>query len=189
MYQKLLKKLQHHVPLNVNQQEQLVRCLEIEEIPKGSTLLEAGQIANQLYFVNQGVLRLLCQVDDQEVTRWFCFPNHFAVSYSSFFHRQPSQESIVTNTDSQIVSITYRSLNYLFQQDSVWTTLSLELLGQYYNRLLKQHLYHQTQSAAERYRSLIRERPDIADQVPLGQIASFLGITQPTLSRLRARSA
>lgn len=186
-YSSLLKQIQQQTPLNPAQQKQLIRCLEIEDFPKNSTLLAAGQMANHLYFVKAGVVRSFRIVDGQDVTRWFSLSNQFAVSYNSFFQRQPSNESLVTVSDVSLISISYASLQHLFHQDPIWMGLGLKFLGQYYISTLNSHLSLQTQSAAERYRSLLDKHPDIIHKVPLGQIASFLGMSQPTLSRLRSR--
>lgn len=187
MYDNLLRRLHQLIPLNVQQQQQLCRCVLIEDIPKDSVLLESGQISNHIYFVDAGVIRSYCTINDQETTRWFCFPGDFATSYFSFVYRQPSEDEMTTVTDARILSMSYSDLRYLAQQDPVWVDLNRRLLEQYYTSLLRRVLSFQTQSTAERYTSLLEEHPGITDKVPLGQLASYLGMTQATLSRLRSR--
>ncbi|MGB7413056.1 MAG: Crp/Fnr family transcriptional regulator [Thermosynechococcaceae cyanobacterium] len=187
MYDTLLRRLHQLIPLNVQQQKQLCRYVEIENLPKECSLLEAGKISSHIYFVDAGVIRSYCTINEQEITRWFCFPEHFATAYLSFVYRQPSEDTMVTVTDTRLLSISHSNLNYLAQIDTIWIDLNRQLLEQYYTSLMRRVLSFQTQSAAERYKSLLAEHPDITDQVPLGQLASYLGMTQATLSRLRSR--
>ncbi len=187
MYATLLKRLQRLIPLNLQQQKELSFWIQAEEVVKDSVLLEAGQISDHIYFVDEGVIRSCCNVAHQEVTRWFCLPEHFATSYFSFVYRQPSEDSIVAVTDARVLSLSFSALHTLGQQDPVWVDLNRRILEHYYTRLLSRLLSFQTQSAAERYASLLQEHPDITEKVPLGQLASYLGMTQATLSRLRRR--
>lgn len=187
MYDKLLRRLHQLIPLNCQQQQQLCRWVQSEDVPKDAVLLEAGQVADSIYFVDEGVLRSCCTVSDQDVTRWFCFSEHFATSYFSFVYRQPSEDRLVTVTDTRLLSLSYSALQHLTQQDTVWVDLNRRLLEEYYTSSLKRLLSFQTQSTAERYASLLSEHPQITEQVPLGQLASYLGMTQATLSRLRSK--
>jgi CRP/FNR family transcriptional regulator, anaerobic regulatory protein len=79
-------------------------------------------------------------------------------------------------------------LQYLARQDRVWVDLNQRLLGLYYTGLLKRIASFQTQSTTERYHALLQEYPDVEDRVALSHIASYLGMTQETLSRLRTKS-
>ena len=184
----LLRRLQHLVPLNVHQQEQLCRYLQAETVPKETLLLEAGEISEHIYFVVEGVLRSFSSIHSQEVTRWFCFPGHFATSYFSFVYQKPSEDSLIALTDSNLLSIRSLDLQYLAHQDPVWVNLNRRLLEEYYTALMQRVLSFQTQSTAERYLSILKQHPNIEDKVPLSQLASYLGMTQATLSRLRSRT-
>ena len=157
------------------------------ERPKDEFLLQTGDVSNHIYFVGEGAIRSFCQANDKEVTRWFSFEGHFATSYFSFVYRQPSEDSLSLVTDSKLLSLSYHDLQTLSHKDPVWVDLNRRLLEYYYTNLLKRVMSFQTQSAAERYDNLLQERPDIEDIVSLGHLASYLGMTQATLSRLRAK--
>ncbi|MFK8186236.1 MAG: Crp/Fnr family transcriptional regulator, partial [Phormidesmis sp.] len=154
---------------------------------KHDILLNIGEISDRLYFVESGVLRAFYLAEGKDITRWFCFERHFAAAYFSFVYRQPSEDSIVAATDATLLSLSHTALQDLSQQDSVWVDLNRKLLEHYYTTLLSRVSSFQTQSTTERYGHLLRERPDIEEKVPLGQLASYLGMSAETLSRLRAK--
>ena len=187
MYQQLLQRLNQLVLLNPQQQKELCRVVQAVERPKDEFLLEKDQVSNHVYFVVEGVIRSFCQSNGKEVTRWFSFAGHFATSYFSFVYRQPSEDSLILAADSKLLSLGYGDLQHLAHQDPVWVDLNRRLLEYYYTNLLNRVMSFQTQSAAERYDRLLQEQPDIEDTVSLGHLASYLGMTQETLSRLRAR--
>ena len=187
MYQQLLNRLNQLVLLNPQQQKELCKVVQAVELPKDNFLLKKGQVSNHIYFVVDGAIRSFCEANGKTVTRWFCFEGHFATSYFSYVYRQPSEDSLVLIKDSKLLSIHYEDLQYLAHKDAVWVDLNRCLLEYYYTHLLDRVMSFQTQSAAERYDNLLQEQPDIEDNVSLGHLASYLGMTQETLSRLRAR--
>lgn len=189
MYKPLLERLNQIVPLNPPQQRSLCNALKVVEITKDDILLEKGQISNQIYFVVEGIVRASCEVEGKDVTRWFSMAGDFAASYFSFVYRQPSEDRILPITETTtLLSLSHSALNDLSKEDSIWIDLNRHLLEYYYTTLLARVLAFQTKSTAERYRSLLTEHPDIEEKVPLGYLASYLGMSQETLSRLRAKN-
>ena len=187
MHASLFQRLNQLVLLNPSQQRALSNILETVEIPKDSLLLETGQISSHLYFVVEGILRSFYYAENKEVTRWFCFAEHFATSYFSFVYRRPSEDTIMLLTDAKLLAISYENLQYLSRQDTVWVDLNRHLLEYYYTNSLERIASFQTQSTVERYDHLLQAYPTIEDDIPLGYIASYLGMTQETLSRIRRK--
>ncbi|MEM6598245.1 MAG: Crp/Fnr family transcriptional regulator [Cyanobacteria bacterium P01_D01_bin.36] len=187
MYQKLLQRINQLVLLNPQQQRSLCAALKIVEVSKDDILLERGQISDHIYFLEKGVIRASCEIEGKDVTRWFSFEGDFACAYFSFVYRQPSEDAIVPITDSKVLSLSYGALHDLSRQDTVWIDLNRHLLEYYYTTLQERVMGFQTKSTAERYHSLLAEHPDIEDRVPLGYLASYLGMSQETLSRIRAK--
>ncbi|MEM9089624.1 MAG: Crp/Fnr family transcriptional regulator [Cyanobacteria bacterium P01_F01_bin.53] len=187
MYTKLLAKLNQLVLLNPPQKRSLCQALKQEDLPQDTVLLEAGDVCDRIYFVTEGILRASCQIDGKDITRWFCFEEHFAAAYFSFVYQKPSEDTIALVTDAKLLSLTRSALQTLCQQDNIWVDLNRHLLEQYYISSLDRIMSFQTQSTAERYQSLLSERPTIEDEVPLGQLASYLGMSKETLSRLRKK--
>ncbi|AFY73512.1 cAMP-binding protein [Synechococcus sp. PCC 7502] len=187
MHETLIQRLNSLAMLSLAQQRDLKQVLKHEILPKDVYLLREGEVSDQIYFVLEGVIRSFKKNDDKEVTQWFSFPNHFAVPYFSFSYRQPSDISMITLSDSQLLSLSYGGLQYLLDKDSIWIDINRRLLEEYYTSLQNRVTSFQVQSAKERYESILLEHPDIAERVNLGYLASYLGISQETLSRLRAK--
>ncbi|MEO0769540.1 MAG: Crp/Fnr family transcriptional regulator [Cyanobacteria bacterium J06649_4] len=189
MYKMLLQRLNQLVLLNPQQQRDLCKAVKVVEISKDDILLEKGQISDHIYFVTSGMVRSSCEVEGKDVTRWFSKAGDFAAAYFSFVYRQPSEDSILPVTDVTLLSLSYVALQDLSRKDPIWIDLNRHLLEYYYTTLLQRVLTFQTQSAAERYQSLLQEHPGIDEKLPLSQLASYLGMSPETLSRLRAKQS
>jgi CRP-like cAMP-binding protein len=187
MYATLIQKFNQLTPLNIEQQSDLKRVLKYEEFPQDSFLLKCGQISSCVHFILSGTVIAIRYSNGKEVIPWFAFEGDFVNSHSSFLDQKPSLESLYTLSDCQLLSITYDSLQYLYSKDSVWNKLFRSVVENYYLEAHERLISLLSQSAMERYIALIQEYPDIENRLKLGHIASFLGITQSTLSRLRAR--
>ena len=181
----LFDRLNQLILLNPAQKADLWQVIKPISAPKGTVLLEKGEVCDQIYFAISGIIRASCWVEDKDVTRWFCFPNHFATDYFSFVYRQPSEDTLVASTDVSLLSISYQALQDLCRKDAIWIDLNRRLLEEYYLSLQSRVVSFQTQSTAERYRSALTQFPNIEEQVALGHLASYLGMSQETLSRLR----
>jgi CRP/FNR family transcriptional regulator, anaerobic regulatory protein len=187
MHEQLFQTFNQIVPLSSRQREELRRVTYLLELPKGSLLLERGQICNHLHFILEGVVRAVHYDNWKEVIPWFGFEGDIVNSHLSFTYRQPSLESIILISDCKFLSITYESLQYLYSQDPIWQNLSRVFIERYYIDVQERLISFLSLTAYERYEQLLQKYPDIEDRVNLGHIASYLGIRQETLSNLRKR--
>ena len=187
MDSRLFDRINGLIILTATQQSELSGLVTHESCLKGTLLLEEGQICDRIYFLEEGVLRSSCFVDGKDVTRWFSFPTHFATDYFSFVYQKPSENNLVAETDVTLLSLSYLALQELCRKDSVWIDLNRRLLEEYYLSTMERVTQFQTLSTAERYQQILAEFPDIETQVSLGHLASFLGMSQENLSRLRKR--
>lgn len=187
MYNKLLARLNELIPLNPPQQRSLCEAVQSVSLKKDDVLVREGDVCDRIYFVTEGILRATYIADQKEITRWFCFEDHFATNYFSLVYRQPSEDTISLLTDAKLLSLSYCSLQALSKKDSIWVDLNRRLLEHYYTTLLRRVQSFQTLSTAQRYQKLLADYPDIEEQVPLGYLASYLGMSPETLSRLRAK--
>lgn len=121
-----------------------------------------------------------------EGTTWFSFAGD-VLADSSLLSRQPYHTSILTVTDLEVFFITYEVLQHLYRSSATWERFGRLVSEAYLLEVGERALSLQFKSARERYEELLRRQPQIEQHVPLNQIASYLGIAQETLSRLRSK--
>lgn len=157
-----------------------------ETIKKGTIFIEEGQISNKLCFLEKGIGRsYYLKKDGKEVTVWFFSDGKFITSLESFFQQKPSVYYIEILEDSILHIITKQQIDILFEKyhkmEKFGRLLSIQMLTDMVNKLNA----IQFQTAKERYEYMLNDFPNIVHRAPLGDIASYLGITQETLSRIR----
>jgi len=160
---------------------------EILNIPAGEILVREGQYADRLYFIVSGAARAYYWKDGRDVTDWFAFENDFICAIVSYFMNVPSPHFIEVLEPSTLLSIKRDAMQMLCDKHH-----DIERLGRLSATktmlLLQQRIVGmQFESAEKRYHNLLASNPDILNRVPLRHIASYLGITQETLSRIRAK--
>ena len=183
----LLHYIKNYYPLSAPAQQALIDCFEKKVLPKNELLLQEGRVCRHLYFLEKGALRGFYNLDGKEITHWFGFENDFVTSFHSFITRQPSVENIQLLESCELWSIAKDTLTALFNQHHEIERLVRIAYEKYYIRLEERFVNAQFKTAAERYENLLQDTPHILERVPLGCIASYLGITQETLSRIRSR--
>jgi CRP-like cAMP-binding protein len=153
----------------------------------GHVLLRPGSVCDHLYFVEKGLTRTFYDKEERDITDWLSMEGEFACSILSFISRQPDRRGIELIEDSVLWRLAHSDLEELYTLHH-----DIERLG----RLLVQMGLVQVQqrfddlhfaTAAHRYNHLMKTRPGLILRVPLGRIASYLGVTQETLSRIRGR--
>lgn len=154
---------------------------------RGDFLLRAGETANYLHYVESGVLRVYTQTERAEVTIWLGLANSLVVSLPSFIGRKPSVESIQVLDEAVISSIHYDTLQQLYEEFPELNRLGRLLIEQYAIQLREHGFSLRCHSTAERYQTLLQQRPELFKQVPLTHIASFLGMTPQAMSLIRAK--
>ena len=156
-------------------------------LSKNEYLLTEGKICHHLFFLQQGALRGFYRLDGKDITHWFGFEKDFVTSFHSFITQKPAVENIQLLEGSVLWSISRDTLTRLFNQHQDIERLVRIAYEKYYIRLEERFVNAQFKTATERYENLVRQTPHIIDRVPLGFIASYLGISQETLSRIRSR--
>lgn len=153
--------------------------------PKGHHLLREGGVNNYLYFISKGAARIYYHKQDKEVTEWLALNGTFFFSIRSFFQRSPSHLSIHLLEPSELFGMHHDQLMQLCDQYHGVEKLFRRMITT--SLVLSQIRMEsiQFETAQQRYQHLLEQNPDILQRVPLAYIASFLGITQETLSRVR----
>lgn len=156
-------------------------------VAKNGFLVEAGKVCRHLYFLERGSVCGFYYLNGKRVTHWFAFENDFFTSFHSFITQQPAVENIQALEGSVMWAITKNDLNVLLENFPEIERVLRLAYEKYYIRLEERFVNAQFKTAAERYEQLLQQTPHIAERVPLGYIASYLGVSQETLSRIRSR--
>lgn len=166
--------------------EEIVSQFDEILIAKNDFFLKAGTYSNQYLFLSDGFLRSysLNQEGDEVTTAFYSSPC-VAFEVFSFFNRTISKESILSLTDSRGLVITYDKLNHLFHSLPAFRDFGRAMLVKGFSVLKQRMLSQITETAEERYARLIQTNPEVFQHAPLKDIASYLGITDTSLSRIR----
>ena len=155
-------------------------------IAKDGYIVRTGSICNESLFIEKGIIRSFTDdLDGNEVTTAFYTRNSFSTDLPSFFKRTPAKEHQQAITDCEVVFITYEEMQASFHSIPQFREYGrLNLVNQY--SILKERMLSALQKTAEqRYSDLINSDAELLQTVPLKYIASFLGITDTSLSRIR----
>ncbi len=158
---------------------------QIRNVNKGDILVKEGDYSYELYFVAKGGARAYYLKDGKTITDWFAFENDFISSIVSFFLGVPSQHYIEVLEDSTLMALQLKDIEVLCDTYHDFERLARMSTTKTMLQLQQRIVSLQFKSSKERYDSLLEKYPQIELRAPLGDIASYLGITQETLSRIR----
>ncbi|MFS4494183.1 Crp/Fnr family transcriptional regulator [Maribacter sp. 2308TA10-17] len=158
---------------------------QIREVDKGDILVKEGEYSYELYYVAKGGARAYYLKDGKTITDWFAFENDFISSIVSFFLAVPSQHYIEVLEDSTFMVLQLKDIEMLCDKYHDFERLARMSTTKTMLQLQQRIVSLQFKSSKERYVSLLEKYPQIELRAPLGDIASYLGITQETLSRIR----
>jgi CRP-like cAMP-binding protein len=161
-----------------------------KSVSKNDFHLRERQICDEYLFLEQGFMRAFAyDVNGAEVTTSFYGPGQVVFEVSSFFNRTASKEAIQALTDCSGWYITYAQLNYLFHAVPEFRDFGRSVLVKGFAALKTRMLSMITETAEERYAYLLQTAPELFQAAPLKYIASYLGVTDTSLSRIRKEFA
>jgi CRP-like cAMP-binding protein len=171
-----------------------LRLIEAEFLPKtyrkGAFLLQVGQVDRYIWFLERGILRLFEeQVAGEEQTVYFVSAGQLFADPESFGQQIPTVVSVQTSTDCQARVISYDGYQRLVHAIPVWPDVVRRITERTLMEKVQKRSRLLYEDARTRYIRLMTEQPDVVQHVPLGIIASYIGITLPSLSRLRKQLA
>lgn len=154
-------------------------------IKKGRDLQPIGHTCRTIYFINRGLARIYYFKDNIDITESFAFENQVIARVESLFSGKPSRKGIQMLEDSEVVAINATQLFRLYNDFPDIERLFRKIFEAGYVDTVNRLESLQFHSAEERYRDLLETTPDLLKRVPLKLIASYLGITPVSLSRIR----
>ncbi|WP_213189522.1 Crp/Fnr family transcriptional regulator [Cloacibacterium caeni] len=181
-----LKYIYQHPLFSESDLEKIFSLHHLKELKKGDFFLKEKEISNSYLVLENGLMRsFVLDIDNNDITLEFFNENDAVIDASSLFQRIPSKENIQAITDCIVYEVYYDDFQELFhtiegmrEWGRMWFTFQL-----FQSRYQKIEMI--TETAKERYLKLLKEKPQIIQQAPLKQIATYLGITDTSLSRIR----
>jgi len=186
-YQKLIQFLQHSQLVSSQSAIEIAGAFAQKEINKNEFLLKEGKLSNEYFFLETGFMRAFAyDTDGNDITTNFYSANQVVFEVSSFFNRSISMENIQATADCTGWYITYEQLNHLFHSMPEFREFGRAMLVRGFASLKTRMLSMITETAEQRYEALLKTSPEIFQHAALKHIASYLGITDTSLSRIRA---
>ena len=161
------------------------KALKYKEFSKGHILHKAGMPGHYLYFIEKGLARVSYLQDGKDISCHFGAENEIVTPIDSFLKSTISQYNIELLEDTFLYQIGYAKLEELLDRHSYFERIFRMILTQCYQDLVNRLNDLQFHTARERYDAFFHKNPGLFQRISLGHIASYLGMTQETLSRMR----
>ena len=180
----LRKFISEYVDLTDRDWVKIADSFVLKKYDKGELLLESGKICNFFGFLEEGLLRFFIWRDGEDITKFFTLAPYAFTSQRSFSIRNASKENIEALEDSIVWEVSYEKNQELMKIPAYNTFIRMLVQEvQFFTENILEEIQNLT--AEERYKKLLKERPSLIRRVPLKHLASFLGITPQSLSRIR----
>jgi len=161
--------------------------MKYEKHPKHHILHEKEKVCNHFYIIISGIARVFYYKEDKDITCHFASEQESITAIDSFIQRKKSKYSIELIEDTELFKVSRSDLENLFEKNPKYERFGRLFLEQLYIELVQRIDDLQLLTAKERYDILFSKKPALFQRVSLKHIASFLGITAETLSRIRAK--
>ncbi|MGE7773069.1 Crp/Fnr family transcriptional regulator [Chitinophaga sp. NPDC101104] len=172
-------------PLSAAARDALSHCMALDSFPRKHCFQLAKRPATHLFIVAKGLVRSFYQHNNREITLLLGMESCIVCAMDSLLSGSPSYYSIETLEDSDIISISYADLERLYSEFHEIERLGRLMISQYYLEQDQSLRSQRFLSARERYQELMQKQPELLQRVPLQFVASYLGMSAETLSRIR----
>lgn len=161
-----------------------------KKLKKGDFFVRQNQVCSHLAFILSGTIRMYyINEKAEEITSCFCTENHLTSSYKSFVLQEPSHLILQAITDLELITVSHGALQKMYDLFPVWNVIGRSIVEQEYFRMEQYAAVLNNESAKEKYLRLLKEQPEVLQVANIEDIATYLGITRRTLSRIRQEIA
>lgn len=182
----IIRKIRTYYPVSDEALEALVGLFERVVFPARTTVIRAGKLDRKVYFIEKGITRSYVLHGGKQTTTWFSKEGDAACGSWDLYRRVAGFEYVETLEETEAYSVSVEQLDALYRSHIDLANWMRVLQQENFLRLQDAHIRRLTCPARERYERLAKECPELLRRVSLGHIASFLGVTQQSLSRIRA---
>jgi CRP-like cAMP-binding protein len=163
----------------------LEKVVKVRKVKKWEFLLKEGQTSRHMYFITKGLIRALVFKDGKEISSWFLKENDVIVSIQSFYDEKVSFEYIQALEDTEVYYISKADLDFIYDHYLEFNYVG-RVLTTHYLIIWDQHKFSLIMdSAQQRYEWLLANHPELIKRVPAKYIASWLGLTEVTFSKMK----
>jgi CRP-like cAMP-binding protein len=188
--QNLINKIKQSIPLSLEAEKYIYSIAKEKSVAKGEVLIDEGQTVNKIFFVTQGSLRSFCvDKEGKEHTLQFAINEWWISDFIAIYNEVPASLTVESITDSTVIEFNAQKLNEIYLHFPEFELFQRKNLERHVVSLHKRILNQLQLTALERYKLFLEQYPNIERDIPNYHIASYLGITQQSLSRLRAERA
>ena len=181
--------IHHYFSISVDDCKVIASLFKAEELAKGDFYLKINKYCNKMSFISEGLLRVYVNLPDKEVTQWIGTSGYFVTDLSGFLFRQPSRWNIQALTSVKLHTISYDDYINIGKLIPKWHELEKLFIGKCFVMLENRVFDLLSLSAEERYQRLFEQNKELLNQVSLQYIASMLGMTPETFSRVRRKKS
>lgn len=174
-------------PLSDEIKDFMISATTYRQVPKGRFLLKPGDLCKDYYYIHKGILRSYIKYEGKEITIWINPEGEITTSIRSIAGSRISEEYIQVIENAELVVIPFDAMQELYERFPEMNKVGRMLLEEYYAASEERVFIARLPNAQARYEHFINSRPELLNRIPLKYVASYLGITLETLSRLRAR--
>ncbi|MCB0495865.1 MAG: Crp/Fnr family transcriptional regulator [Cyclobacteriaceae bacterium] len=185
-----IEKLRHflstatHIPIEKVEIEESV--LTETSYKKNQYILSEGSVCNSVIFIVSGLIRSYYLKDGLEVNTGFYKENDIACSFNSLVNRVPSNEFLQALENTTAIVLPYESLLKLYSTSDQWQEIGRIMTERECVYLANRVTFLSFESARTKYLNLLKEQPELVNRVPVHHLASYIGVSRETLSRIRS---
>lgn len=176
-------------PIGKKTEQYIIQNSFRRRVSRGKYLLKPGQFCSHYYYIHKGVLRSFIKEDNKEITTWINPENEITTSIRSMARSEPSLEYIQALENSDLYAISFESLQKMYTLFPEMNIAVRILLEEYYAASEERAYISRLPSAEKRYNHFNATRPELLNRIPLKYVASYLGMSEETLSRLRGKKS
>ncbi len=183
--QKFNQSLQAYFNLNENDLVKIASYFKSETIEKDEYFLHAGNQCKKLSFINDGILRIYTTIDGKEITQWISTSGYFVTEISSFMFETPARWEIQALSKTTLFTISKENYERLNQEIENWHLIEKAFISKCFAMLEDRVFSHLSMTAEERFEFFFSQNKALFNEIPQQYIASMLGMSPETLSRIR----
>jgi len=172
---------------NVKELNELIEEFQVEKIKKNQLIIPSGEVSDYIFYICKGMVRIYYNKEDKEITNWFIQENMLFTSTYAIATQLPNLYNYETIENTIVLKIKYERLESFYNKYHSIANLGRLLILKYYAQFMKKTYDILFLSAEERYSLFLEEHSDLVNRISLRYIASYIGVSQETISRIRAK--